>query len=233
MRRPNSSSVTERCERTPCSRCNCWRLTAILRASRSSSKTWNLSPAFGAPSKPKMETGTDGPASSTRAPRSLNMALTLPLNWPAKTASPMRMVPPSTSRFVTYPRPLSNELSTTVPMARLPGLAFKSSISASSSTFSSNSSMFVPFLAEISWLWNLPPHSSTNTFISDSSWRILSALASGRSILLMAMTMGMPAACAWLMASLVCGITASSAATTMIAMSVTWAPRARMAVKAS
>ena len=35
------------------------------------------------------------------------------------------------------------------------------------------------------------------------------------------------------MASLVCGMTPSSAATTMIAMSVTWAPRARMAVNAS
>ena len=205
----------------------------MLRASRSSSKTWNLSPAFGAPSKPKMETGTDGPASSTRVPRSLNMALTFPENCPAKTASPIRSVPPSTRRFVTYPRPLSSELSTTVPMARLSALALRSSISASSNTFSKSASMFVPFLAEISWLWNLPPHSSTRTFISDNSWRILSALASGRSILFKAMTIGMPAACAWLMASFVCGMTASSAATTIMAMSVTCAPRARIAVKAS
>ena len=35
------------------------------------------------------------------------------------------------------------------------------------------------------------------------------------------------------MASTVCGMTPSSAATTSTTMSVTWAPRARMAVKAS
>ena len=35
------------------------------------------------------------------------------------------------------------------------------------------------------------------------------------------------------MASMVWGITPSSAATTRITMSVTWAPRARMAVKAA
>ena len=53
------------------------------------------------------------------------------------------------------------------------------------------------------------------------------------SILLTATTMGTFAALAWLMASTVCGITPSSAATTKITMSVAWAPRARMAVKAS
>ena len=41
------------------------------------------------------------------------------------------------------------------------------------------------------------------------------------------------AAFACLMASIVCGMMPSSAATTRITMSVTWAPRARMAVKAS
>src|SRR6201991_2860427 len=41
------------------------------------------------------------------------------------------------------------------------------------------------------------------------------------------------AAWAWLSASTVCGMMPSSAATTRIAMSVTWAPRARMAVNAS
>ena len=42
-----------------------------------------------------------------------------------------------------------------------------------------------------------------------------------------------PAALAWLMASSVCGMTPSSAATTMTAMSVTLAPRARILVNAS
>ena len=44
---------------------------------------------------------------------------------------------------------------------------------------------------------------------------------------------GTSAALAWSIASTVCGITPSSAATTITAMSVTLAPRARMAVKAS
>ncbi len=49
----------------------------------------------------------------------------------------------------------------------------------------------------------------------------------------MATMMGTRAALAWLMASTVCGMTPSSAATTRTAMSVTWAPRARSAVNAS
>ncbi len=44
---------------------------------------------------------------------------------------------------------------------------------------------------------------------------------------------GPPAARAWLIASCVCGITPSSAATTNTAMSVQLAPRARIAVNAS
>ena len=44
--------------------------------------------------------------------------------------------------------------------------------------------------------------------------------------------MGTPAALAWLMASMVCGRTPSSAATTMTATSVTFVPRARMALNA-
>ena len=44
---------------------------------------------------------------------------------------------------------------------------------------------------------------------------------------------GTPAALAWLIASIVCGMTPSSAATTSTTMSVTLAPRARIAVKAA
>ncbi len=61
----------------------------------------------------------------------------------------------------------------------------------------------------------------------------LSGLAPSTSILLIATTIGTSAAWAWLSASIVCGITPSSAATTRTAMSVTFAPRARMAVNAS
>ena len=63
--------------------------------------------------------------------------------------------------------------------------------------------------------------------------RTRSGLASGRSILFTATTIGTPAARAWSIASTVCGITPSSAATTSTATSVTLAPRARMAVNAS
>jgi hypothetical protein len=52
------------------------------------------------------------------------------------------------------------------------------------------------------------------------------------SILLTAISIGTPAARAWSIASTVCGMTPSSAATTITATSVTDAPRARMAVKA-
>ena len=58
-------------------------------------------------------------------------------------------------------------------------------------------------------------------------------LSPGRSILFSATTIGTSAARAWLIASSVCGITPSSAATTSTAMSVTLAPRARISVKAS
>ena len=51
--------------------------------------------------------------------------------------------------------------------------------------------------------------------------------------MLIATTIGVPAALAWLMDSIVCGMMPSSAATTRMAISVTIAPRARMVVKAS
>ena len=54
-----------------------------------------------------------------------------------------------------------------------------------------------------------------------------------RSTLLIATTIGTSAARAWEIDSFVCGMTPSSAATTSTAMSVTFAPRARMAVNAS
>ena len=60
-----------------------------------------------------------------------------------------------------------------------------------------------------------------------------SGWASGLSILLIATMIGTFAALAWSMASSVCGITPSSAATTSTTISVTFAPRARMRVNAS
>ena len=58
-------------------------------------------------------------------------------------------------------------------------------------------------------------------------------LASGLSILLIATISGTLAALACEIASTVCGMTPSSAATTSTTMSVTLAPRARIAVKAA
>ena len=69
--------------------------------------------------------------------------------------------------------------------------------------------------------------------MAESCSRMRSGLAPGLSILLIAKIIGTLAACACEIASLVCGMTSSSAATIMIATSVTCAPRARMAVKAS
>ena len=78
-----------------------------------------------------------------------------------------------------------------------------------------------------------PPYSSMVTPCSASCAFTLSGFASALSILLRATTMGTFAARAWEMASIVCGCTPSSAATTRTATSVTFAPRARMAVNAS
>ena len=68
-------------------------------------------------------------------------------------------------------------------------------------------------------------------------WRAAAAPSArrppGRSILFIATTIGTSAALAWLIASSVCGMTPSSAATTSTAMSVTFAPRARISVNAS
>jgi hypothetical protein len=79
----------------------------------------------------------------------------------------------------------------------------------------------------------LPPNSSSTTLCWSSSCLTRSGLACGRSTLLIATTIGTPAFLACEMASIVCGMRPSSAATTSTTMSVTCAPRARMAVNAS
>ncbi|CFE83410.1 Uncharacterised protein [Mycobacterium tuberculosis] len=114
------------------------------------------------------------------------------------------------------------------------GFARRSSAaSAVSNTASSSASILVPCLAEMSTNIVSPPNSSGTKPYSVSCPRILAGSAPSLSILLTATTIGTSAACAWLMASTVCGITPSSAATTKMAISVALAPRARMAVNAS
>ena len=78
-----------------------------------------------------------------------------------------------------------------------------------------------------------PPHSEgcRSSFVISVRTRVGSAPS--LSTLLTATRIGTSAARAWSIASRVCGMTPSSAATTTTAMSVTWPPRARMAVNAS
>ncbi len=78
-----------------------------------------------------------------------------------------------------------------------------------------------------------PPQSTGISSYSVISCFTRSMLALGLSILLTATIISIPAALAWLIASTVCGITPSSAATTSTAISVEFAPRIRIAVNAS
>ncbi|MCY1378158.1 hypothetical protein D9M69_657700 [compost metagenome] len=88
-------------------------------------------------------------------------------------------------------------------------------------------------LADSSMIWVSPPRLSEMTSYCSSSLTTFCGLASGLSILFTATTIGAPAALACWMASTVCGMTPSSAATTRTTMSVTLAPRARIAEKAA
>ncbi len=90
-----------------------------------------------------------------------------------------------------------------------------------------------PDLEETATNMASPPYSSGTTPSATSSCLTRSWFASGLSILVIATTIGTWAARAWLIASRVCGMTPSSAATTRMTMSVALAPRARIAVKAS
>ena len=138
------------------------------------------------------------------------------------------------SIVATGPRPTSRRDSTIGPDASAFGFAFSSSsASATSSTFSSRSSRFSFSRAETSENCVVPPHSSGCRPSDASSFFTLSGFASGRSTLFTATTIGTSAARAWEIDSFVCGMTPSSAATTRTAMSVAFAPRARMAVNAS
>src|SRR5664280_534889 len=146
---------------------------------------------------------------------------------------PIRSVPVWTTTVATGPRPLSSSASMIVPTAGRLGSALSSWSSATRFTMSNRSSRPWPVLAETCTSGTSPPYSSMTTFASVSSVLTRSGFASGLSILLSAMMIGTFAARAWLIASSVCGMTPSSAATTMIAISVTLAPRARIAVNAS
>ena len=121
----------------------------------------------------------------------------------------------------------------TTPLAGVSVDAFSSSTSACSKTCSRSASTPWPVLADTGTTGESPPYSSGTTPCVSSSCFTFSGLASCLSILFIATTSGTSAALAWLIASMVCGMTPSSAATTRITMSVACAPRARIAVNAS
>ena len=183
--------------------------------------------------RPRTTTALDGPALVTRLPLSFSSARTRPNVSPTTMMSPTLSVPVWTSAVATGPRPLSSWASTIVPIAGRFGLALSSWRSATSRIISISSSRPRRVLAETGTSGTSPPYSSTTMPASVSSVLTRSGLASGLSILLSAMTIGTLAALAWLIASSVWGMTPSSAATTTTAMSVTRAPRARIAVNAS
>ena len=121
----------------------CW---AVWRATRSFSTTRQISPAGGGRSKPRISTGTPGPASLTRLPLWSFSAFTRPQASPATTASPTCSVPRCTSIVATGPRPTSRRDSMMTPLASAFGLAFSSSTSACSRIEFRSLSRFVPRL---------------------------------------------------------------------------------------
>ncbi len=175
----------------------------------------------------------DGPASSTSRPSSSRIARTRPYSKPHSTMSPLFRVPSRTRTVATGPRPLSRKDSITTPLAIPSRIAVSSSTSACSRIAFSRSSIPVPAFAETLTNMFSPPHSSGMMPYCVSSFFTRSGSASGLSILLTATTTGTPAAFACWIASMVCGITPSSAATTRITISVACAPRARIAVNAA
>ena len=208
-------------------------ISAIFLAVFSSLTTTNLSPAAGTSESPKTSTGIDGPADLIFLPISSNIALILPYVDPTKIESPTCKVPFWINNDATAPLPLSNLASITVPLDFLLGSAVNSCISAVKRIISSNESRFSPVFAETGTQIVSPPQSSDTKPCSVNSCLTLSTFAPGLSILFIATIIGTLAALQWLIASLVCGIIPSSAATTKITISVTCAPLALMAVKAS
>ena len=166
-------------------------------------------------------------------PSSSVIARTRPNTEPASTMSPRFNVPLVTRTVATGPRPRSRRASMTRPRAGASIGALSSSTSACNRMLSSKRSMPSPVIADTGTKIASPPYSSGTIPSVTSSCLTRSMLLPGLSILLMATMTGTFAALAWAIASFVCGMTPSSAATTRMTMSVTFAPRARIAVKAS
>ena len=210
-----------------------WRASPIRLACFSSLNTTNLSPACGTSLIPVISTGVEGPAVLIRWPKSLTIARILPYVLPTTSESPTLSVPFWTNNEADGPRDLSNSASITVPTAFFSGLAFNSCTSEVNTIISNKSSIPSPLNAESGTKIVSPPQSSGIKPYSVNSCITRSGFEVGLSILFTATIVGTSASLAWFIASIVWGITPSSAATTKIVISVTWAPRARIVVKAA
>ena len=198
---------------------------ALARASFSFFCTSKISPNCGSSLNPVMVTGVDGPASLIALPVKSCNVRTLPYAVPATKKCPGFSIPCSTSRLTTAPRPVSMCASITNPSAGVWISALSSSISATRSTISSSLSMFWPVFALTSTIITSPPHSSGLRLCSLASCAFtICGLAASLSILLIATTIFALAVRAKRIASIVCGFTPSSAATTITTTSVRVAP---------
>ena len=192
-----------------------------------------LSPASGGSLRPNTCTGIDETASVRFCPLSFSIALTFPYSLPATAISPTFNFPFVTIILQRGPLPLSTFASITVASAKVSLFVFNSESSACKTIASSNLSILLPVSADTSTDWISPDKSSTIKSSDRSSSFIFFGFDSGLSHLLIATIIGTLADFACEMASLVCGITPSSAATIKTTISVTLAPLARISVKAA
>mmetsp|Transcript_21830 Transcript_21830/g.53925 ORF Transcript_21830/g.53925 Transcript_21830/m.53925 type:complete len:211 (+) Transcript_21830:1252-1884(+) len=132
------------------------------------------------------------------------------------------------------PRRRSRTDSTQTASAWAAGSARRSRSSAWRRTASMSAGTLWPVLAEISTHWTSPPRGSTRRSRVSRSWRCTAGMSTpGMSVLVIATMIADLAASAWFAASMVCGMTPSSAATTKTTISVAVAPHSRIAVNAS
>ena len=211
-----------------------WRKVAICRALAASATVWNASPGCGRLVRPSTSTGVDGPADFTGRPRSSISARTradhragdevvadvqravLHQHGRHRTAAAIEL------RFEHRARRAALRVGLELEDVGRRAESSRAADRGSASSSPDTGTMTV-----------VPPQSSGTRFSSASSRLTLSGLAPGLSILLIATTIGTLAAFAWSIASRVCGMTPSSAATTSTTTSVTLAPRARISVNAS
>ncbi len=172
------------------------RYSVSSRARASFSTTAKASPGSGVESRPRISTGSEGPAVGTCSSRSLIRARTRPQADPATTMSPRFSVPRLTRAVATGPRPRSSLASITTPSAVRSGLALRSMTSDCSKIASTRSSSPSFWVAETWIACTSPPRLSTTISCWSSSLITRVGSASGLSILLMATMIGAPAALA-------------------------------------